>query len=223
MIYLIAGIALIILILMLSGLGKNTVFTKPHTMSDAMIDHTIRLSQKMMDKSKVGSEAWIRAGSKFSAALNEQRRRQGLAPLSTGNAAENVERVTKNILDLVYCQLADDDGDVLRLEGEGPEGFGVISGYLFGFVMTYCAENRSVIGDDIDNCFPILESVFAASYSDPDLGIGILNASGGTSEYESPQLHEGYALGRSDAKNWLNSKQSPDGLSRLRDMAQSFD
>jgi hypothetical protein len=65
----------------IAGVGKNTVFRNPETMSDAQLERTIRLTQRIMDNSQVGSKSWSEAGDKFSAAYAEQRRRQGLPPL----------------------------------------------------------------------------------------------------------------------------------------------
>lgn len=65
----------------IAGVGKNTVFNNPQSMSDGELARTIRLSQRIMDNSPVGSKEWSEAGDKFSAAFAEQRRRQGLPPL----------------------------------------------------------------------------------------------------------------------------------------------
>ncbi|VXC96342.1 hypothetical protein SPHINGOT1_260300 [Sphingomonas sp. T1] len=65
------------------GVGKNTVFKNPSSMSDAAIEPTIRLSQRMMDNSAVGTKAWSESGAKFNAALNEQRHRAGLPPIGS--------------------------------------------------------------------------------------------------------------------------------------------
>ena len=83
--YVILAVIVVFVLAVLMGAGKNTVFTKPHTMSDAMLERTVRLSQQIMDNSPVGSKAWSESGAKFTAALNEQRRRAGLEPI--GNTA----------------------------------------------------------------------------------------------------------------------------------------
>jgi len=78
----IAGIVLLVwVVAAMSGAGKNTIFDNPESLSDAQIERTIRLTQRMMDNSPVGSKSWSEAGDKFSAAYAEQRRRQGLPPL----------------------------------------------------------------------------------------------------------------------------------------------
>jgi hypothetical protein len=71
------GFALLVVLGMLLGWGSNTVFTNPQSLSDAHLERTIRLSQRMMDNSPVGSEQWSKAGDKFSAAFREQMRRRG--------------------------------------------------------------------------------------------------------------------------------------------------
>jgi hypothetical protein len=83
MIYVILTVLAVFVLAIVMGAGKNTVFTKPHTMSDAMLERTVRLSQQIMDNSPIGSKAWTESGAKFSAALNEQRRRAGLEPITT--------------------------------------------------------------------------------------------------------------------------------------------
>jgi len=80
--YVILAVVVVFALAVLMGAGKNTVFTKPHTMSDAMLERTVRLSQQIMDNSPVGSKAWTESGAKFSAAFNEQRRRAGLEPIA---------------------------------------------------------------------------------------------------------------------------------------------
>jgi hypothetical protein len=91
MLYIILAVIVVWVLAAVLGVGKNTVFTKPHTMSDTMIERTIRLSQQIMDNSSIGSKAWSESGAKFTAALNEQRRRAGLAPIHTYNKADEVQ------------------------------------------------------------------------------------------------------------------------------------
>ena len=91
MVYVILAVVVVWVLAAVFGVGKNTVFTKPHTMSDAMVERTIRLSQQIMDNSSIGSKAWSESGAKFTAALNEQRRRAGLAPLSTYHQADQAQ------------------------------------------------------------------------------------------------------------------------------------
>jgi hypothetical protein len=76
-----AGLLAVWIIAAIAGVGRNTVFDNPQSMSDAQIERTMRLSQRIMDNSPVGSKEWSEAGDKFSAAFAEQRRRQGLPPL----------------------------------------------------------------------------------------------------------------------------------------------
>lgn len=85
MLYVILAVVIIWALAAIFGVGKNTVFTKPHTMSDRMLEQTVVLSQRIMDNSPIGSKAWSESGAKFAAALNEQRRRAGLAPISSFN------------------------------------------------------------------------------------------------------------------------------------------
>jgi hypothetical protein len=89
MLYLIASILVIFVLAAIFGVGKNAIFTKPHTLSDAMIERTIVLSQRIMDNSPIGSKAWSESGDKFTAALNEQRRRAGLPPLNSFRQVES--------------------------------------------------------------------------------------------------------------------------------------
>lgn len=91
MLYVILAVIVVWGLAAVLGVGKNTVFTKPHTMSDVMIERTIRLSQQIMDNSSIGSKAWSESGAKFTAALNEQRRRAGLAPIGTYNQPEKTQ------------------------------------------------------------------------------------------------------------------------------------
>jgi hypothetical protein len=81
LLWIVGAIVVVWIVAAVAGVGKNTVFTNPETMSDAQIERTIRLSQQMMDNSPVDSKSWSDAGAKFSAAYAEQRRRQGLPPL----------------------------------------------------------------------------------------------------------------------------------------------
>ena len=76
-----AVVLIVWMVAAIAGVGKNTVFRNPQSMSDAQIERTIRLTQRTMDNSAVGSKQWSEAGDKFQAAYAEQRRRQGLPPL----------------------------------------------------------------------------------------------------------------------------------------------
>jgi len=80
MIYVVVSVIALWILAALFGVGKNTVFTKPHTMSDKMLERTVVLTQRIMDSSDIGSKRWTESSNKFSAAVDEQRRRAGLPP-----------------------------------------------------------------------------------------------------------------------------------------------
>lgn len=75
------GLLALWIVAALAGVGKNTVFENPQSMTDAQVERTIRLTQRIMENSDIGSKAFTESGAKFSAALAEQRRRQGLPPM----------------------------------------------------------------------------------------------------------------------------------------------
>lgn len=81
MLYVVMAIIAVWIIAALLGVGKNTIFSNPQSLSDAHIKRTIRFTQRIMDNSQIGSKAWKESGAKFSAALDEQRRRAGLPPI----------------------------------------------------------------------------------------------------------------------------------------------
>jgi hypothetical protein len=62
----------------MTGVGKNTVFDNPQSLSDAQIERIIQLTQRIMDNSEIGSKSWNESGDKFNAALAEQFRRRGI-------------------------------------------------------------------------------------------------------------------------------------------------
>lgn len=196
------------------GIGKNTVFTKPHTMSDAMVERTIRLSQRMMDGSPIGSKAWSESAAKFSAALNEQRRRVGLAPMGTYNQAERMdEQMSKEIIESISNQISN-VGGLFPIDGESPNGFGKVSGYIFGFCMAICSKREIYAATDSDRATAIAHYVFSTVYDDT-LGAGILFASAQTTQIDHPDLHLGYDLGRADAMRWFERRQEPSTLATL--------
>jgi hypothetical protein len=97
MLYLALAVAAVWVLAAVLGVGKNTVFKNPSSMSDAAIERTIHLSQRIMDNSAVGTKAWSESGAKFNAALNEQRRRAGLPPIGSirqtdGNKVDHAQQ-----------------------------------------------------------------------------------------------------------------------------------
>jgi hypothetical protein len=67
--------------LALVGVRSRTIFTNPGVLSDAQIASTIGLTRKIMDRTPPGSPTWARAAAKHKAAIDEQLRRRGEAPL----------------------------------------------------------------------------------------------------------------------------------------------
>ncbi len=78
MIYVLLAVLGIWILAAILGVGRNTVFKNPQSLSDAQLERTIRLTQRIMDNSPVGSKAWSESGAKFSAAYREQCRRRGV-------------------------------------------------------------------------------------------------------------------------------------------------
>lgn len=76
----------------IAGVGKNTVFNNPQSMSDGELERTIRLSQRIMDNSPVGSKEWSEAGDKFQRLL---RSNGGVRDcrLSTGTPTKAADRL----------------------------------------------------------------------------------------------------------------------------------
>lgn len=214
MLYVVLTVFGVITLAAVFGIGKNTVFKKLHTMSDAMIERTIKFSQRMMDNSPIGSKAWSESGAKFSAALNEQRRRAGLAPIGTLNQTKNKDdKIAREIIDIISNQVSN-FGDSLPLDGESPNGFGKVSGYIFGLCMAACFKHEIYAAADSERTKAIAQNVFSSVYEDM-LGAGILFASAQTTQIEHPELHIGYELGRSDALRWYEQQETPTALTTL--------
>jgi hypothetical protein len=63
------------------GARSKRIFRQPGKLSDAQIEATIALTSRIMEMTKPGAPTWARAAAKYHAAVNEQLRRQGKAPL----------------------------------------------------------------------------------------------------------------------------------------------
>jgi hypothetical protein len=63
------------------GARSRTIFTNPGVLSDGQIGSTIELTRKIMARTTPGSPTWTRAAGKHKAAIDEQLRRKGAAPL----------------------------------------------------------------------------------------------------------------------------------------------
>lgn len=214
MLYVVLAVLVVLVLPVVIGIGKNRVFTKPQTMSDAMVERTIRLSKRMMDNAPIGSKAWSESGAKFSAALNEQRRRAGLAPVGINNQYKHTdEKVSKEIIELIRNQISIAGGH-FPIDGESPNGFGKVSGYLFGFCIAACSQCNIYASIESERTTAISHYVFSAVYDDI-LGAGILFASAQTAQIEHPDLHLGYDLGQADAMRWFEQQQEPSALATL--------
>lgn len=108
------GLLVAFIFLMISGFGSDAVFKNPETLSDAHLERTIRLSQRIMDSSPIGTERWNKAGEKFSAAFREQMRRRG-TPLAELDFGETGTSNASDQSEFDYPQvegLDDDDLDI---------------------------------------------------------------------------------------------------------------
>ena len=76
--YIVVGFVALWIVAAIAGVGKNTVFRDPRSMTDAQIERTIRLCARIMDNSRIGSKEWSESGAKHDAAFREQCRRRGM-------------------------------------------------------------------------------------------------------------------------------------------------
>lgn len=184
-------------------------------MSDAMLERTVRLSQRMMDNSPIGSKAWSESGAKFTAAFNEQLRRKGHPPVGKYDALEaKCDSLSKEIIELIKRQFLECSHSI-PIDGESLNGFGQVSGYIFGFCTTACLYHGIQSSEQNDRLNEIGQRVFRGVYYDDILAAGIFFATARTTQVENPALYIGYDLGRADAIQRFEQGKEPSALAKL--------
>ncbi|HEY6916559.1 MAG TPA: hypothetical protein VI381_02860 [Allosphingosinicella sp.] len=63
------------------GARSQRIFRAPEKLSDSQLEATVTLTSRIMEMTRPGAPTWARAAAKYQAAINEQLRRQGKAPL----------------------------------------------------------------------------------------------------------------------------------------------
>lgn len=76
-------LAVVGLLVLLAWIGARSqrIFRAPEKLSDAQLEATVNITSQIMEMTKPGAPTWARAAAKYQAAVNEQLRRQGKAPL----------------------------------------------------------------------------------------------------------------------------------------------